>query len=113
MFTGFAWNRYCKAKRRSDGVRLGRRLRHQIKKWIVRVARDVILNLGHQRRNKVEVLMDLGKLVQQLHHSVVVLEGVQPDPGKAILAGDHVFVERLVHVPEQHQPDLRGTVMTH
>jgi hypothetical protein len=38
---------------------------------------------------------------------------VEAHPGKAILAGDHVFVERLVHVPEQHQPDLRGTVMTH
>ena len=91
---------------------LRRRLGHQVKKRIVRVARDVILDLCHQRRNQVEVLVDVGKLVQQFHHPVVVLEGVQPDPGKAILAGDHVFVERLVHVPEQHQPDFRGTVMS-
>src|SRR5271169_4837759 len=52
--------------------------------------------------------MDAGKLLRQLHHAVVVLQGMQPYPGKAILAGDHVFVERLVHVPEQHQPDFRG-----
>ena len=37
---------------------------------------------------------------------------MQTHPGKAILAGDHVFVERLVHVPEQHQPDFR-TVLAH
>jgi hypothetical protein len=57
--------------------------------------------------------MDLRELIQQFHHPVVVFECVEPDPGKAILARDHVFVERLVHVPEKHQPDLRGTVMTH
>src|ERR1017187_2449393 len=57
--------------------------------------------------------MDLRELIQQFHHAVVVFERVEPDPGEAILARDHVFVERLVHVPEKHQPDLRGTGMTH
>src|ERR1039457_4018538 len=57
--------------------------------------------------------MDLRELAQQLHHPVVILECMEPDPGKAILARDHVFVERLVHVPQEHQPNLRGTVMTH
>ena len=85
------------------------RLGHQIEERIVRPAGDVILDLRHQRRHQVEILMDVGKLVQQLHHAVIILERVQPHPGQAILAGDHVFVKRLVHVPEQHKPNLRRT----
>ena len=41
-----------------------------------------------------------GKLPQQRHHPVVVLQRVQADPRQDVLAGGEVFVIRLVHVPE-------------
>src|SRR5271166_1894806 len=76
----------------------------------MRLPGNIILDLGDQRRNEVEVLMDMGKLVQEFHHPIVVLEGMEPDPREPILARDHVLVKGLVHVPKQHQPDFRGTV---
>src|ERR1019366_10578979 len=50
--------------------------------------------------------MDVWELLHQFHHPVVVLQGMQSHPGKAILAGYHVLVERLVHMPQEHQPDF-------
>jgi hypothetical protein len=44
-------------------------------------------------------LVDVGKLIQQLDHPIVVFEGVQAYPGKAIFSGDQVLVKRLMLVP--------------
>ena len=62
---------------------------------------DIILYLRDQRRNQIEGLMDIGKFVQQLHHAVIILQGVEAHPGQAVLAGDQVLVKRLVLVPQE------------
>jgi hypothetical protein len=43
--------------------------------------------------------VDVRKLIQQLDHPIVVFEGVQAYPGKAIFSGDQVLVKRLMLVP--------------
>src|SRR5690349_7527429 len=51
--------------------------------------------------------MDVGELIEQLHHSVVVFEGVQTHPGETVLCGDQIFVERLMLVPKQNDTQNR------
>ena len=43
--------------------------------------------------------MDVGKLIQQLYHPIVVFEGMQTYPGKAVFSGDQVLIKRLMLVP--------------
>ena len=43
--------------------------------------------------------MHLGKFIQQLHHPVVVLQGMQPRPGQPVLPRYQVFIERLMLMP--------------
>ncbi len=62
---------------------------------------NVILNLHHERRHKIEVLMNLRKLIQQLHHAVIVFEPVQSRPRQAVFARDQVFIKRLVLMPKK------------
>jgi hypothetical protein len=77
------------------------RLGRDIQERIQRRPGNIILYLDHQRRHKIEVLMNLRKLIQQLHHSVIVFERVQSRPRQAILAGDQVFIKRLVLMPKK------------
>jgi hypothetical protein len=44
--------------------------------------------------------MDFRKLFQQFDHPVVVFQGMQPDPGEAVLSRNKVFVIRLMLMPE-------------
>ena len=81
---------------------LGRLGRH-VQKRILRRARNVILNLRDQRRHQIEVLVDVGKLIQQFHHAVIIFERMQAHPGQAIFAGHQILVERLVLMPEKNQ----------
>ncbi len=76
-------------------------------KGIVGGAVGVVLNLGDQRGDEVEGLMDVGKLFQQFHHPVVIFKRVQARPGQAVLSGDQVFVERLVLVPKDNYAENR------
>ena len=101
VLPGSPETRYCSAKRRSSCVRSFAGLAATSQKRILRRSRHIILNLHHQRRHQIEVLMNVRKLVQQLHHAVIVFERVQPHPGQAIFAGDQILVERLVLVPEK------------
>ena len=84
-----------------------RRLGRHGKKWILRRPRDIVLNLHHQRRHQVEILVNVGKLVQQFDHAVVVFERVQPRPRQTIFACDQILVERLVLMPEQNDAQSR------
>ena len=84
-----------------------RRLRSHPQKRILRRPVGIVLNLHHQRRHKIEILVDVGKLVQQFDHAVVVLEGVQTGPGQTIFAGDQILVERLVLVPQKNDAESR------
>ena len=43
-----------------------------VEKGIARSSSDVILNLRDQTRNKIEILVDIGELVEKLHHSVII-----------------------------------------
>jgi hypothetical protein len=43
--------------------------------------------------------MDVGKLVQQLHHAVVIFQAVQPHPWQTVFSGEQVLVKRLMLVP--------------
>src|ERR1051326_149408 len=78
-----------------------------VEKRVLRGSRNVILNLGDQRWNEVEGLMDVGKLVQQFDHAVVVLEGVQAYPGQAVFAGDQIFIKGLVLMPKDNNAKHR------
>ena len=51
--------------------------------------------------------MHLRKLVQQLHHPVVIFQRVQPRPGQAILPRHQVFIKRLMLVPQDDNSQLR------
>ena len=62
----------------------------------------VVLYLRDQGRDEVEGLVNVGKLVEQLDHAVVVLESMQPDPGQPVLAADQVLVKRLMLVPQNY-----------
>jgi hypothetical protein len=44
--------------------------------------------------------MDFRKLFQKFDHPVVVFQGMQPDPGEAVLSRNQVFVIRLMLMPE-------------
>ena len=55
-------------------------------KRVMRGAGDVILNLGDERGDEVKRLVDVGKLVQQFDHAVIVFECVETHPGQAIFA---------------------------
>src|SRR4030095_13626133 len=58
-------------------------------------AGGVVLDLGNQRRHKIEVLVDAWKLVQQLYHAVIIFERMHPYPWQPIFAAYHVAVIRL------------------
>ena len=94
-------------KTASTFTELGRRLGHHLEKRVAGGAGGVVLHLDDQRRHEVEVLVDVGELVQQLDHPVVVLEGMHAHPGQPVVPGDEVLVIRLVHVPEENEVDLR------
>ncbi len=85
---------------------LCRPARHQQER-VLRLSRNVILNLQDQRWHEVECLMHLGKFIQQLHHPVVVLQGMQPRPGQPVLPGHQVFIERLMLMPQDDNSHLR------
>ena len=76
------------------------RLRSHLQKRILRGARNIILNLRDQRWHQVEGLMDVGKLVQQFHHAVIVFQRMQAHPRQAIFACDQILVKGLVLVPK-------------
>ncbi len=83
------------------------RLQAQLEKAIASAIRRKCLQLDQQRRHQVERDADIGKLPQQRHHPVVVLQGVQPDPGQDVLVRHQVLVERLVHVPQDRDSGHR------
>ena len=83
------------------------RLGRDAEKRILRRARRVILDLHHERGHEIEVLVDVGELVQQLHHAVIIFECVQADPREAILARNQVLVVRLMLVPENDDAQCR------
>src|SRR2546422_11553707 len=78
-----------------------------LQKRIVRGSRNVVLDLGDQRRNQVESLMYVGKFVQQLDHAVIIFEGMQANPGQTVFARDQVFVKRLMLMPEDDDAQNR------
>src|SRR5207249_5829837 len=59
------------------GSKIFRRLGGHLQKGIVRGSGYVVLDLGNQRRNQIEGLVDIGKFVQQLDHAVIIFEGMQ------------------------------------
>ncbi len=84
-----------------------RRLGSQGEERVHGGAFHVIAELVDERRHHVEGLMDARKLLQQLHHAVVVFEPVHADPGQAVVAGHQVLVVRLMHMPKKDDPDHR------
>ena len=73
-----------------------------IEAWISRGSCHIVLDLGNQRGNKVKRLVNLGKLIQQLDHPIVIFERMQPDPREAVLARNQILVKRLVLMPENN-----------
>ena len=82
------------------GSKIFRWLGRYLQKGILRGSRNVVLDLGDQRRNEIESLVDVGKFVEQLDHAEIIFEGMQANPGQTIFARDQVFVKRLMLVPE-------------
>src|SRR5256885_10240655 len=58
-----------------------RGLSSHLKERIVGFTRNVVLDLGNERWHQIESLMNVGKLIQQFDHPVVVLQRVQARPG--------------------------------
>ena len=84
----------------SASAEVGRRLEAQLQETVVGAVLGERLELDEQRRHEIERDADVRKLPEERHHAVVVLEGMEPHPRQDVLVGDEVFVERLVHVPE-------------
>jgi len=82
-------------------VQFGGRLETQVEEPVARLVGGERFELHQQRRHQIEGHLDAGKLAQQRHHAVVVLQRVQADPRQDVLPRDEVFVVRLVHVPQQ------------
>ncbi len=78
------------------------RLACNFEERVSRHSSHVVLYLSDQGRDQVKSLVNAGKLVQQLDHAVVILEGMQPHPGQPVAAGDQVLVKRLMLVPENY-----------
>lgn len=72
-------------------------------------AAGVIADLLQQRRDKIEGLLYAGELVEQLHHAVVILQGMHADPREAVFAGGEVLIERLMHVPQKAESQYGHT----
>ncbi len=70
-----------------------------------KLAAGVLLDLGGERRNKIEGRVNTGKFVEDLDHAPVIFEGVQARPGKQVLTGGRIAILRLVHVPEDDEID--------
>ena len=66
----------------------------------------ILLKLGNKRRDEVEGGVKFGKVLQHGNHSIVVLHGMEPDPGHRINAFDQVLIEGLVHMPQEHETGL-------
>ena len=96
-----AWKKFSRMKSTSAVVELGGRLQAQLEEPVAGAVGGERLELHQQRRHQVEGHLDAGKLAQQRHHPVVVLQRVQPDPRQDVLARDEVLVVRLVHVPQE------------
>src|SRR2546430_3180556 len=82
------------------GLQIDGRLEAQLEIPVAGAAGGKRLQLNQQRGHEVEGDPDLGKLLQERHHAVVILQRVQPDPRQEMLASGQIFVEGLVHVPE-------------
>ena len=80
---------------------IDRRLHPDFQEAIVGAIRGKRLELNQQRRDEIERHTHARKLPQQRDHAVVVLQRMQPNPGKDVLVRHQVFVIWLVHVPEK------------
>jgi hypothetical protein len=76
------------------------RFRGRLQKRIARCSRNVVFKLGDERWNDVEGLVNPGKLIQDLDHPIVVLQGVQADPRQPVLGGNQILVEGLMLMPK-------------
>ena len=72
---------------------------------ILRAAR-VLVELVAQRGDHREVRLDSRVLLEQASHVQVVLRGVETHPRQDDLAALRVLVRRLMHVPEDRDPEL-------
>src|SRR5262249_33960204 len=70
------------------------------------ITAGVFLQLKAERRHHVEGGVKLGKILEDLHHAPVVLQGVQAGPGGHITTGFPVAGLRLGHLPEQDPMDF-------
>jgi hypothetical protein len=77
-----------------------RRLQRQVEIPIPGTVLRERLQLKQHRRHQVEGDPQVGKLAGQRDHPVVVLHGMEPDPRQQMLARHEVFVEGLMHVPQ-------------
>jgi hypothetical protein len=89
------------------GCEVPYRFRCHVEKRIAGCARYIILNLGDERWDKIESLVDARELLQQLHHSVIVFESVQTNPRKTVFAGNQIFIKRLMLVPKNYDAKNR------
>ncbi len=83
-----------------------RRPGDKLKQRVAGRSRRVILKLPDQRWHKVEILVNAGKLFQQLDHAVVVFESVHTHPRHTICPGHQVLVKGLMHVPEENYAEF-------
>ena len=82
------------------GSQVFRRRGRDFQERIVRRSGHVVLDLRNQRGDEIESLVNVGKLVQQFDHPIVVFQGVQAHPGQTVFPRDQIFVERLMLVPK-------------
>jgi hypothetical protein len=84
----------------------GNRREHEV--LVERPAVEIILELVEKGWDIVERHPQAGKLVDERRHRVVILDGVQPDPGQHRASFELVAVVRLVHVPENGNLEWRA-----
>src|SRR5262249_6081465 len=77
----------------------------QVEPRFMEDAACVFLELQSKRRHNIEGCVKSRKLLQNFHHTPVVLQGMQARPRQHIPPRFRIAVLRLMHVPQHNQVD--------
>src|SRR5205814_7621729 len=66
----------------------------------------IILNLSDERRDQIEVLVNIRELIEQLDHPKVVFQGMHSDTRQAVFPRYQVSIKGLMHVPQENEADI-------
>src|SRR5262249_51982604 len=76
-------------------------LERELEQWVSSFFAAILFKLQNKRRDQIERLVNFGKFSRQCSHSKIVLGRVQIRPRHDVRVANDIFIERLMHVPEE------------